>query len=87
MIPLSSLAYRWGMGLNRFLIFMSSYTGLGPKKAVFANQNEAEGTFPQTIFSYAENLLYELLSIIHRINCSTLDGCTKIRPLTCCVIS
>ena len=49
-IPFSSLAYRWGMGLNGFLIVMSSYKGLGPKKAVFANQNEALGTFPQTTF-------------------------------------
>ena len=39
------------------------------------------------LFRYAENLLYVLLSSIHRINCHTPVGCTKIRPLTCCVIS
>ena len=50
-ISLSSLAYRRGMGLNGFLIFMPSYKGLGPQKAVLANQNEAQGTFPQTTFS------------------------------------
>ena len=43
--------------------------------------------FHRQLFSYAENLFYELLSNIHRINCPTPVGCTKIRPLTCCVIS
>ena len=33
-----------GHGVKR--IFMSSYKGMGPKKAVLANQNEAQGTFP-----------------------------------------
>ena len=50
-IPFSSLAYHWGMVLNGFLFFMSSYKGLGPKKAVLANQNEAQGTFSQATFS------------------------------------
>ena len=31
--------------------------------------------------------LHELLSNIHRINCPTPVCCTKIRLLTCCVIS
>ena len=38
-----------GYGVKR--IFMSSYKGMGPKMAVLANQNEAQGTFPQTTFS------------------------------------
>ena len=37
-----------GYGVKQ--IFMSSYKDMGPKKAVSANQNEAQGTLTQTTF-------------------------------------
>ena len=87
MIPLSSLAYRLGMGLNAFLIFMSSSNGLGPRKQFWPIRMKLSEPFHRQLFDYAENLLYGLLSNIHRINCPTPVGCTKIRPFPCWVIS
>ena len=43
--------------------------------------------FHRQLFNYAKNFLHELLSNIHRINCPTSVGHTKIKPSTCCVIS
>ena len=83
----SSLAYSCDMGLNAFLIFMSSYKGLGPKKQFWPIRMKLSKPFHRQLFHYTENLLYELFSNIHRINCPTPVSRTKIRPLTCCVIS
>ena len=66
---------------------MSSYKGLGPKKQFWPTRMKLSKPFNSQLFHYAENLLYELISNIHRINCPTPIGHTKIRPLTCCVIS
>ena len=84
MIPLSSFAYRWGMWLNVFLIFMSSDKGLGPKKQFWPIRMKLKKPIHRQLFHYAENL--ELLINIHLINCPTPVGSTKVRPLTCCVI-
>ena len=78
---------RLGYGLNTFLLFMSSYKGLGPKKQFWPIRMKLSKPFHRQLFHYAENLLYELLSNIHGINCPTLVCRTKIRPLTCYVIS
>ena len=75
------------MGLNAFLIFMSSYKGMGPKKQFWPIRMKLSKPFHRQLFHCAENLLYELLSNIHRINCPAPVSRTKIRPLTCFVIS
>ena len=75
------------MGLNGFLIFMSLTRAWDPKRQFWPIKVKLREPFHRQLFRYAENLLYELLSNIHRINCPTAVGCTKIRPLTCCVIS
>ena len=75
------------MGLNAFLIFMSSYKGLGLKKQFWPIRMKLSKPFHRQLLHYAENFLCELLSNIHRINYPTPVGRTKIRPLTCCVIS
>ena len=66
---------------------MSSYKGLGPKQQFWPIRMKLSKPFHRQLFHYAENLLYELLSNIHRINCPTPVCRTNIRPLTCCVIS
>ena len=86
-IPLSTLAYRWGFGLNAFLIFMSSYKGQGPQKQFWPIRMKLNKPFHRQLFHYAENLLYELLSNIHPINFPKPVCHAKIRPLTFCVIS
>ena len=76
------------MGLNTFPIFMSSCKGLGRKKQFWPIRMKISKPFRSQRFHYTENLLYEFLSTdIHRINCPTPVGCTKIRLLMCCVIS
>ena len=75
------------MGLNTFLIFMSSYQGLGPKKQFWPIRLKLSKDFRRQLFHYAEHFPHELLSNIHQINCPTPVGYTKIIPLTCCVIS
>ena len=75
------------MGLNAFLIFMSSNKGLEPKKQFWPIRMKLSKPFHRHLFHYAVHLLHELLSNMHRINCPTPVGRTKIRPLTCCVIS
>ena len=75
------------MGLNTFLIFMSSYKGLGPKMQFWPIGMKLSKPFHGQLFHYAENVPHELLSNIHRINCPTPVGRTKIRPLTCCIVS
>ena len=66
---------------------MSSYEGLGPKKQFWPIRMKLSKPFHRQLFHYAEELLFELVSNIHRINCTTPVGRTKIRPLACCVIS
>ena len=75
------------MGLNAFLIFMSSYKGLGPQKQIWPIRMKLSKPFHRQLFHYAENLFYELISNINRLNCPTQVCRTKIRPYTCCVIS
>ena len=75
------------MELNAFLIFMSSNKSLGPKKQFWPIRMKPSKPFHGQLFHYAELSPHELLSNIHRINCPTPVGRTKIRPLTCCVIS
>ena len=87
MIPLSSVAYHLDMGFKVFLIFISSYMGLGPKKQFWPIRMKPSKPFHIQLFHYAENLLDELLSNLHRINCPKPVGRTKGRPLPCCVIS
>ena len=79
-IPLSSLTYHWGMGLNAFLKFMSSHKGLGPKKQFWPIRMKLSKPFHRQLFHYAENLLHGLLSNIHRINCPTPACRTKADP-------
>ena len=76
-----------GYGVNAFLIFMSSYKGLGPKKQFWPIRMKLSKPFRRQLFQYAENLLHGLLSNIHRINCPTPACRTKSRPFPCCVIS
>ena len=73
--------------LNVFLIFMSSYKGLGPKKQFWQIRMKLSKPFNRQHFRYAENFLHGLLCNIHRLNCPIPVGRTKIGPLMCCVIS
>ena len=66
---------------------MSFNKGLGSKKQFCAIRMKLSKSFHRQIFHHADNFLHELLSNIHRINCSTPVARTKLRPLTCCVIS
>ena len=76
-----------GMGLNGFLFLCPLTRAWDPKRQFWPIRMKLREPFHRQLFRYAENLLYELLSNIHRTNCPTPVGCTKIRPLTCCVIS
>ena len=66
---------------------MPSYKGVGPKKQFWPTRMKLSKPFHRQLFHYAENFLHELLSNIHRINCPTPVGRTKIIFLKRCVIS
>ena len=68
------------MGLNAFLILMSSYKGLGAKRQFWPIRMKLTKPFHGQLFHYAENFLHELLSNINRINCPTPVGRAKPDP-------
>ena len=75
------------VGVKRISFFMSSYKDLRPKNQFWPIRMKLSKEFFRQILHYAVKLLHEFLSNIHLINCPTLIGRTKIRPLTSCVKS